>query len=69
MTGSVGTDVDTLYGQIMRRISGEIDDQYAIVVPAQVLKSVQRVSSAVRLKLGIVLFVVADDGTVERVGD
>lgn len=69
VTSSVGTDVDTLYGQILRRISGKPDEEYAVVVPARILTSVQRVSSTVRAKLGIALFVVAEDGTVERVED
>ncbi len=60
-TGSVGTDVDTLYGQILRSI--DLTDhatRYAIVVPESILGSVQRVDAAVRRRLGIDVYAVDD---------
>lgn len=60
-TRSVGTDVDTLYGQILRSIDFDDDvTRYAIVVPQAIVASATRVDAAVRRRLGIDLYVVDD---------
>lgn len=67
-TSSVGLDVDTGYGQILRRISPEKDARrYALVVPASARKAAERVRREVRIMLKIDVYVVADDGAVELI--
>ncbi len=62
---SPGLDVDTLYGQLLRRMKPEeAAARYAVVVPTSVLKAVQRVAPAVRETLRIDLFTVDDAGQV-----
>ncbi|MCD0484857.1 hypothetical protein LO771_21300 [Streptacidiphilus sp. ASG 303] len=67
-TRAPGTDLDTAYGQLLRRMT-ESDPavQYAIVVPASVLSHARRVPSAVRRLLRIDLYAVSPDGGVEQV--
>ena len=64
-TSAIGTDVDTLYGQLLRRMRPEEERaRYVVVVPTSVLKAAQRVSPAVRETLRIDLFTVDDAGQV-----
>lgn len=64
-TASAGLDVDTAYGQLLRRINlGRDGERYALVVPASAGKAVERVGRDLRSLLRIELYVVADDGTV-----
>jgi hypothetical protein len=64
-TTSAGLDVDTAYGQLLRRIDpGRDGECYALVVPTSARKAAERVAREVRSLLRIALYVVADDGTV-----
>jgi hypothetical protein len=67
-TTSAGLDVDTVYGQLLRRINtGRGGESYALVVPTSARKAAERVAGDVRSLLRIALYVVADDGTVTLV--
>lgn len=60
-------DLDSGYGQILRRIKGEPATTYALVVAATVVRFAQRVPSEVRSKLGIALYTVDAHGAVALV--
>lgn len=67
-TEAVGLDVDTLYGQLLRRMSEQPgpDTRYAVVVPAGKGKTAAlRVPVHIRELLQIDVYSVAEDGTVE----
>lgn len=67
-TSSVGLDIDTAYGQLLRRISPEQDARrYALVVPASARKAAERVRREVRIMLEIDVYVVAEGGAVELI--
>ncbi|MFD0633012.1 hypothetical protein [Catenulispora yoronensis] len=66
-TRDAGTDLDTGYGQLLRRMKGEPDTAYALVVAGTVVRFAQRVPSEVRSKLGIALYIVDFAGKVELV--
>ena len=69
-TTSPGLDVDTGYGQLLRRMGeGPEDTRFAIVVSESALKAALRVPEVVRRKLGIEVYVVTDAGIVEPVGN
>ena len=69
-TSSPGLDVDTGYGQLLRRMDpGQTGVRYALVVPATLRTHVTRVHQDVRGRLGVELFVVDDDGAVSLVSD
>ena len=69
-TSSPGLDVDTGYGQLLRRIDpAQTRVRYALVVPASMRFHVTRVRRGVRAGLGVEVFVVADDATVSLVSD
>ena len=64
-TSEPGLDVDTLYGQLLRRISGRTDERYAVVVPSgRATTAALRVPAVVRKALRIEIFAVHDDGMV-----
>lgn len=64
-TSEPGLDVDTLYGQLLRRISGGGNERYAVVVPGgRVTSAALRVPAAVRQALRIEVFSVDDAGDV-----
>lgn len=66
-TSSPGLDVDTMYGQLLRRMTPEnADARFALVVPESLLGPVLRVADAVRERLGIEVFLVDDFGRVRR---
>jgi hypothetical protein len=63
---SAGLDVDTAYGQLLRRMRPGADNQrYALVVPISARKAAERVLPEIRAILKIDMYLVADDGTVE----
>lgn len=65
-TSSPGLDVDTAYGQLLRKIDpNQSKHCYALVVPLSARRPAERVSPQVRALLNIALYVVADDGTVQ----
>ncbi|MDA1387547.1 MULTISPECIES: hypothetical protein [Glycomyces] len=63
-TASVGTDVDTGYGQLLRRMADAPGIRYALIVPTSVLPHAERVPDHVRRRLGIDLYEVTDAGAV-----
>jgi len=68
-TSEPGLDVDTLYGQLLRRMT---DDnarvRYAVVVPTQATRAALRVPAKVRQNLRIDIYEVTDDDTVRHIG-
>lgn len=64
-TSSPGTDVDTMFGQLLRRIDiGRSDDVYAVAVPPELETVVGRVPSDVLYALKVGVFVVDRNGSV-----
>src|SRR5262245_1524907 len=65
-TEAIGTDVDTMYGQILRRMPLAEDPtaRFAVVVPARAEAAALRVPSRVRALLSVEVFVVDDAGAV-----
>lgn len=67
VTSSPGTDVDTLYGQLLRRMARTGDEvSYAVVAPEALASAVLRVPEPVRRTLDIAVFLVDDFGAVRR---
>lgn len=66
ITSAPGLDVDTAYGQLLRRMpaADRPNDRYALVVPTEALTAALRVPSRVRALLRIDVFAVSQDGTV-----
>ena len=62
-----GTDLDTGYGELLRRMNGEPGTAYALVVARSVVRFAQRVPSEVRGMLGITLYTVDVKGNVELI--
>jgi Holliday junction resolvase-like predicted endonuclease len=72
--GRPGAGLDTLYGQLLRRMpAAEVDDfstRFAVVVPTGSEAAALRVPSRVRDLLRIDVYVVSDEGDVEvLIGD
>jgi hypothetical protein len=66
-TTSPGLDVDTAYGQLLRRMDTWDDRagcRYALVVPESARTAAERVHPGIRELLGIELYVIQQDGTV-----
>jgi hypothetical protein len=64
-TMAIGLDVDTLYGQLLRRMKNpETSAQYAVVVPTAALVAALRVPAWVRDRLRIAVYEVDDEGAV-----
>lgn len=63
-TTSPGLDVDTMYGQLLRRMGNEPRPRarYAVVVPDAALPAAKRVPTWVRSRLGIDVYVVHENG-------
>lgn len=69
-TTSPGLDVDTAYGQLLRRMGDRPDGtRFAIVVPESARKAAVRVPAEIRWKFGIDVWVVTELGSVELAGD
>ncbi len=67
VTSSPGLDVDTLYGQLLRRMTiADSTIRYAVIVPPRALNAALRVPQPVREHLHIEVYLVAEDGTVTR---
>lgn len=62
-----GSDLDTGYGKLLRRITDEPGTVYALAVAKTVVRFAQRVPSGVRDKLGIALYTVDASGKVDHV--
>jgi hypothetical protein len=69
-TTSPGLDVDTMYGQLLRRMGNEPKPRtrYAVVVPDTALAAAKRVPTWVRSRLEIDVYAVHEDGRVELHG-
>ncbi|HET6738047.1 MAG TPA: hypothetical protein VFH76_03910 [Kribbella sp.] len=66
-TSSPGLDVDTMFGQLLRRMT-DPTARYAVVVPeGRALTAVLRVPAPVLERLGINVYAVTDDGSVNKV--
>jgi len=64
-TASPGLDVDTLYGQLLRRMSDpKPGARYAVVVPTTALGAALRVPIWVRDRLSVDVYEVDDDAEV-----
>ncbi len=65
-TAAVGLDVDTLYGQLLRRmpIADDAGARFAVVVPTEGAKAVARVPERLRELLRIDLYVIDENGKV-----
>ena len=65
-TTDPGLDIDTMYGQLLRRMPGEEVGSaiFAVVVPDVALKAANRVSERVRELLRIRIYGVTEDGSV-----
>ncbi|GGD08680.1 hypothetical protein [Nocardioides daphniae] len=67
-TSSVGLDVDTLYGQLLRRVPDEASDSIlGVVVPELGVTAALRVPEWVRTRLRVHVWSVAEDGDVRLV--
>ena len=64
-TPATGLDVDTRYGQLLRRMPDEHPTaRYGVVVPTSAVKAALRVPTWVRERLRIEIYEVTDDGEV-----
>ena len=69
-TTSPGLDVDTAYGQLLRRMGDRPEGtRFAIVVPESARKAAVRVPAEIRWKFGIDVWVVTELGSVELAED
>lgn len=69
-TTSAGLDVDTMYGQLLRRMSyGQAEDpvRYAVVVPEEIAPAALRVPREIRERLSIDVYAVSEDASVRQV--
>jgi hypothetical protein len=63
-TSEPGLEVDTLYGQLLRRMAPGDRTQYAVVVPEALVPVAERVHLFVRRLLDVAVYGVSSDGTV-----
>jgi hypothetical protein len=69
-TDDAGTDVDTGYGQLLRRMGDRPEGtRFAIVVPESARRVALRVPEEIRWKFAIDVWVVSELGVVELAGD
>jgi hypothetical protein len=62
-TSSPGLDVDTAYGQLLRRMNNRPPGtRYAVVLPASLAEAAARVGDDVRVALQIDIWLVHEDG-------
>ena len=66
VTSSSGLDIDTMYGQLLRRMTGEEMTRYAVIVPEKLIPSASRVPDEIRRLLRIDLYGVDVDDAVHR---
>ena len=68
-TAAMGTDLDTLYGQLLRRVSNEELGKVRldVVVPEEECAAAVRVQPRIRQLLSIDIFVVDESGQIEVV--
>ena len=64
-TAAIGLDVDTLYGQLLRRMTEKSPRvRYYVVAPSAAVRAALRVPRWVRERLAIDVFEVTEDGVV-----
>lgn len=64
-TAAIGTDVDMLYGQLLRRMpDDDATARYAVVVPSVAVGAALRVPAWVRERLRLDVFEVTDENKV-----
>lgn len=64
-TAAIGLDVDTLYGQLLRRMADpSVGARYAVVVPTAAIPAALRVPAWVRQRLDVDVYEVDDAGRV-----
>jgi hypothetical protein len=64
-TAAIGLDVDTLYGQLLRRMADPgTGARYAVVVPTAAAQAALRVPAWVRQRLDVDVYEVDGDGRV-----
>jgi hypothetical protein len=70
-TKAIGLDVDTLYGQLLRRmpIADESISRFAVVVPSAAVAAATRVPPRVREMLRVDVYEVTDDDQVVKLDD
>lgn len=67
-TTSIGLDVDTLYGQLLRRVPEDAKDSLlGVVVPDEAVSAALRVPKWIRDRLRIHVWAVDGDGQVRKV--
>ena len=68
-TAAIGLDVDTMFGQLLRRMKQNPcpGDQYAAVLPSEAEAAAMRVPERVRRTLGIKVFLVSPENEVREV--
>lgn len=70
-TVAMGLDVDTMFGQLLRRMPQERpgpDTRFAVVLPTEASAAAERVPEWIRRELGIDLYVVGHEGSVVKRG-
>lgn len=70
-TAATGLDIDTLYGQLLRRMpANQVGEAvFAVVVPDTAVKAAERVPIRVRELLGIEVYGVDADGIIRHAGE
>lgn len=61
---NTGLDMDTMFGQLLRRMTPGAATTWAVIVPTRSLKAVLRVPLEVRQRLEIRVFEIRDDDKV-----
>lgn len=64
VTSEPGLDVDTLYGQLLRRMVPSVGTQYAVVVPEALVPVAERVPFFIRRRLDVAVYGVSANGEV-----
>ena len=66
---AIGLDVDTLYGQLLRRMSTDAvrKGRFGVVIPKEARSAALRVPAHIRKQLHITVYVVTSQGKVEVV--
>lgn len=66
MTAEPGLDVDTMYGQLLRRMTDQAGTRYAVVVPEKLIPVASRVPREIRELLKIDLYGIDSDDFVRQ---
>lgn len=67
-TEATDLDVDTLYGQLLRRVPEEAGDSLlGVVVPDKAVTAALRVPEWIRARLRVHIWAVSDEGDVRQV--